>query len=98
MATTSTHDDADAPPKMDYPSHRRQYNRFLHLVKWSVIHFALLVPALYFFIIAGQGIVGTVMLILAVVALGYGVMSTSGIADDIDDTLESVSTPHQMGD
>lgn len=77
------------PPAMDYASHERTFRRFLHLLKWFVVHLALLIPALYFFIIAGQGVVGTVFLILAVVALGYGVISVPEAARDLGETVKA---------
>jgi hypothetical protein len=75
------------PPAMDYASHERTYRRFMHLLKWFVIHLALLLPALYFFIIAGQGVVGTLFLGLALAALGYGVISVPEAAKDLKQTF-----------
>ena len=45
MATSTTDDVRTEPPAMDYGSHQRQYERFLHLTKWFLIHAALLAPA-----------------------------------------------------
>lgn len=76
------------PPAMDYAAHERQYNRFLHLTKWFVIHLVLLLPALYFFIVAGEAVAGVLFLALAAVALGYGVISTPAVARDLGRALE----------
>lgn len=87
---------SDEPPVMDYPAHQRQYNRFLHLTKWFVIHLAVLVLALYFLIIAGQGIFGTVLLLIAIGLLGYGIMSTGAIRHDIEAAVESAGHPEAI--
>lgn len=94
MATSTTTDDVRTePPAMDYGSHRRQYERFLHLTKWFLIHAALLAPALYFYIIAGQGLAGTVFLVLGLAALAYGIISTGGIGRDLEAAVESAGHP-----
>jgi hypothetical protein len=79
---------SDIPPAMDYASHVRQFHRFIHLVKWFVVHMAFLLAALYFFLIGGQPIIGTVLLAIAVGALGYGILSTPQIARDFGRALE----------
>lgn len=78
---------------VDYRSHQRQYGRFLHLIKWFVIHMALLLPALYFFLIGGQAVTGTAFLVLALVALGYGIISTPGVGRDLEAAIESAGHP-----
>jgi hypothetical protein len=78
----------EVPPAMDYSSHQRQFYRFVHLMKWFVIHMAFLLPALYFYLIGGEPVVGTVFLALAVGALGYGILSTPSIARDLGRALE----------
>lgn len=75
--------EASIPPAMDYASHQRTFRRFIHLLKWFVVHMALLLPALYFFIIGGQAIAGTVFLILAVAALGYGIVTLAEATRDL---------------
>jgi hypothetical protein len=80
---------SEIPPAMDYASHLRQFHRFLHLVKWFVIHMAFLLVALYFFLIGGQPIIGAVFLAIAVGTLGYGILSTPQIARDIGRALEN---------
>lgn len=83
------------PPAMDYDSHRRQYRRFLHLTKWFVIHALILLPSLYFFLVGNQPLTGGILLAAAIVALGYGIVSTSGIKEDVEETIESVTDPRR---
>ena len=89
MARSATpHDIGDdvrvEPPMLDYAAHKRQYNRFVHLLKWFIIHFALLLPALYFYIIAGDAMTGTVLLVLALGAFVYGILSIGSIRHDVE--------------
>jgi hypothetical protein len=74
---------AEDVPQMDYPSHQRQYRRFMHLVTWFAIHMALLLPALYFFIIAAQPLVGAILLALGIGALIYGILSIPQVTRDL---------------
>lgn len=60
---------------MDFEHHVNTYNRFLHLTKWFVIHLAILIIALYFLVIAADGVGGALFLMLAIGALVYGVLS-----------------------
>jgi hypothetical protein len=78
----------DIPPAMDFASHERQYYRVVHLVKWFVVHALLLLPALFFMLVGGQPVTGTIFLALALGALGYGVLATPQIARDVDRALE----------
>lgn len=94
MATNASTDDVRTePPAMDYRSHERQYERFLHLTKWFIIHAVFLVPALYFYIIAGSGTAGTILLLAALAALAYGITSTGGIGRDIEAAVDSAGHP-----
>lgn len=96
MAIDSTRDDVrTVPPAMDYASHRRQYRRFLHLTKWFVIHALIMLPALYFFLVGNQPLVGGILLAAAIAALGYGIVSTAGIKKDVEETIESVTDPRR---
>jgi len=89
MATISQVSDIhEEPPAMDYASHVRQFNRFLHLLKWFVVHVALMLPALYFYIIGHQPVTGTIFLALGVAALGYGIISTSAIRHDVQAAID----------
>jgi hypothetical protein len=79
----SLQDTADDTPRMDYASHQRQFDRFIHVLKWFVIHALIMLPGLYFLIVGGQPVVGTLFVILAVAALGYGIFTTSTVARDV---------------
>ena len=85
------------PPAMDYASHERQYRRFLHLLKWFVVHVALLLGAVYSYLVASQPVAGTLFLVLGLAALGYGIVTTSGIRQDIEAAVESAGHPGQVG-
>lgn len=74
---------AESAPWQDFPAHVRTYNGFLHLLKWFVVHLALLLPALFCFIVVGQPVAGAVLLVIAVVAFGYGVVSLPSAGRDI---------------
>jgi hypothetical protein len=94
MADTSIADDVRTePPEMDYRSHRRQFERYLHLLKWFVIHMLLILPMLYFFLVGHQLVTGTMFLILALAALAYGVVSMGSIARDVEAGFESAGHP-----
>jgi hypothetical protein len=58
-----------------FQEHVNTYNRFLHLVKWFVLHIGVLVVALYFFIIQANPGAGGVLLALSIGALAYGIIS-----------------------
>ena len=79
--------DTPAPPVsgMDYPAHVETYNRFLNLVKWFIYHMCLLVPALYFLIIGGNMLLGTILVVLAIALLIFGLMRNPHIRDDVTD-------------
>lgn len=97
MAPTPPPDDIQTePPAMDYRSHQRQYERFLHLTKWFIIHAVFLMPALYFYIIAGQGVAGTIFLLIGLGALAYGIVTTGGIGRDIEAAVESTGHPGRV--
>lgn len=75
-------------PRRDFVSHVRQYNRFLHLLRWFIVHALLVLPALYFFLVGGNAIAGVIFLALAVGALGYGIISTPEVARDVGHAIE----------
>jgi hypothetical protein len=93
MATGQATDIRTEPPRRDYRSHKRQFDRFLHLTKWFIIHAALLLPALYFYVVAGEGIAGTAFLLLGLIALAYGVLTTGGIGRDVEAAIDSTGHP-----
>jgi hypothetical protein len=76
-----------AVPSMDYASHIGTYNRFLNLLKWFIVHMFFLAPALYFMIVAGNSIAGSILLLLAVVVLVYGLMRNPNVREDIDQAM-----------
>lgn len=78
----------DIPPAMDYASHERTYRRFLHILRWVVAHMLLLLPALYFLVVGGQPLIGTMFLVLAIIALGWGVISTPEAARDLKQAFD----------
>jgi hypothetical protein len=67
MATTpapAAHDDI---PAMDYPQHEATYRGFIAMLKGSIVGLAFLMLSLYAFIVAGNAIVGVVLLALMIV-------------------------------
>lgn len=75
-------DDGLYREEMDYPAHIRTWNRFIHMLKWFIIHLVCVAVALYFFLVASLHFVGVFMLICAAVALGYGFVSIGRIGPD----------------
>ena len=84
-------DPALSPPPpasgMDYESHVQTYNRFVHLVKWFMIHMAFVVVALYFFIIEHNGIAGAVVLLAGIAVLLFGLFRNPNVRRDVKGTL-----------
>ena len=72
---------------MDYAAHYLTYDRFLHLTKWVIIHFAILVVGLYLCIIAGQTTFGLILIALALVVLGFGISRMPKVKRDIEDAM-----------
>jgi hypothetical protein len=68
--------------EMDYPAHIRTWNRFVHLLKWVVVHFICIGISLYFFLVASAHLMGVVMLAVAVAAIGYGIVTTGRIGPE----------------
>jgi hypothetical protein len=69
--------------EMDYPSHFKTYNRFIHLVKWFCIHMAFVLVALYCLIIAHQAVLGTVLLLVGILVLIYGIVRHPNVNRDL---------------
>ncbi|QYO76087.1 aa3-type cytochrome c oxidase subunit IV [Devosia salina] len=69
-------------PGMDYPAHVRTYNGFMNLLKWFVIHIAILLAGLYFVVLAGDPYAGGVLILAAIGALVYGLLNNPGIRQD----------------
>lgn len=83
---TSETASAESPVKssesaIDYRAHEMTYAGFLHLLRWFVIHLGLLLVGLYFLMMQGNGLGGTLFIVLAVGAIGYGVVTIGRTAD-----------------
>jgi hypothetical protein len=63
-ATHAPEDIQELPPAMDYAQHNATWNAVTAMVKWSIIALGITCIALYFFIEAGQPVVGTLLLLL----------------------------------
>ena len=74
---------------MDYPAHVRTYNRFINFLQSMIAHLAFLVMALYFFIIAHNPVVGTILLVIAVLVLLYGLFRNPAINRDFNQALDT---------
>lgn len=74
---------------MDYPAHVRTYNRFINLLQSVIGHFVFLIPALYFFIIGHNVVAGTVLLVISVLVLLYGLFRNPAINRDFNQALDS---------
>jgi ABC-type nickel/cobalt efflux system permease component RcnA len=73
--THATHHSETVVEAMDYGEHNRTWGLVTSLVKWGIFTCAMLVLALYFFIIAGNAWMGLVLLLLVpVVIIGTAVM------------------------
>ncbi len=64
----------------DYRDHARTYYSFVHLLRWIVAHFALVLVSLYFLAVANQPLLGSLLLGLAILVGGFGIVSTSSAA------------------
>ncbi|HEY4201111.1 MAG TPA: aa3-type cytochrome c oxidase subunit IV [Devosiaceae bacterium] len=75
----------DTPPVHmggDFAEHEKTYHGVLHLVKWVIVHLALLIVGLYFIIFGNAGPFGTFLIMASAVALAYGVISTPRVAEE----------------
>lgn len=68
---------------VDYASHKRQFDRFLHILKWFVIHALLMLAGLYYLVIEGEAVAGTLFVLLAVAVISYGIFTISSVARDV---------------
>ena len=71
----------------DYLSHVRTYNRVLGMAKWFVLHMAIILPALYFFVIAGNPGMGAALIVLSIGILIYGFLRRTSIRRDLAEGL-----------
>jgi uncharacterized protein (DUF58 family) len=69
---------------MDYPAHIQTYNGFMNLLKWFTIHMVLLLVGLYFMIIANNAWTGAFFIVVAIVALVYGLMRNPNMRQDVE--------------
>ena len=63
-AAHAPEDIKEIPPAMDYAQHQATWHAVTGLVKWSIVALLIICVALYFFIEAGQPVVGTLLLLL----------------------------------
>lgn len=67
----------DIPPAMDYAQHEGTYRGFLQMTRYTIAALLLVVLALYSFIVAGQPVIGTLLLLaIPVGAVGLAVMGS----------------------
>lgn len=67
----------EIPPAMDYAQHERTYRGFLQLTRYTIAALLLVILALYSFIVAGQPVMGTLLLLaIPVGAVGLVVMGS----------------------
>jgi hypothetical protein len=63
-ATPAPEDIQELPPAMDYAQHEATWKAVTAMIKWSIIALGVICIALYFFIEAGQPVIGTLLLML----------------------------------
>ncbi len=79
-ATHAPSDIHELPPAMDYAQHNGTYEGFVTMVKWGIITMALVVVALYCFIIGHQPVIGTLLLLAIPVGAVVQVVTKSRVA------------------
>lgn len=96
MASSSTiHPDPFLPAEgvgddeVDFPSHVRTYNRFVHTLGWFAFHVLIILAALYFFAIANNPALGITLIVVALAVLGIGLSRRSPIQRDLAAGLRS---------
>jgi hypothetical protein len=75
------------PGQMDYQEHIKTYDRFLRLLKWFVLHMAVLLVALYFFIIDDNMGAGIALLLVSAAMLVYSVFTTANMRRDAESAI-----------
>jgi len=83
--TESGADAAVRHPGPDFAEHERTFHGFMHLGRWFIAHLALLVLGLYSMVYGGSNLFGGFLVMLAVIAFGYGVVSTPAAAEKLGD-------------
>lgn len=64
----------------DFSEHTGTYNGFVHLAMWFLIHIGLLLIGLYAMTLGGSASGGAVLIVAAIAALIYGIVSTPASA------------------
>lgn len=77
--------DAIHHPGPDFAEHERTFHGFMHLGRWFILHLALLLSGLYAMVYGGANTFGAFLIMLAVVAFGYGIVSTPEAAEKLGD-------------
>lgn len=70
-----------AHPGPDFAEHEKTFHGFMHLGRWFIVHLALLILGLYAMVFGGAGVFGGFLILLALIALGYGIISTPEAAE-----------------
>lgn len=77
----------------DLASHILMYNRVLSVAKFFIIHLAIIVIGLYFFVIALNPTAGAIMFLISIVLLVYGFLRRRPIRDDIAAAMSGSPEP-----
>ena len=72
-----------SPVEMDMPAHIATYNMFLNILKWFIVHLAILMTGLYFVIIANNPTFGMILVLVAIGAFFYGVLRNPKSNQDV---------------
>jgi hypothetical protein len=75
--TTDTTAEEVFSPHMDYPQHEATWEGFVQFVKWGIAALTIIVVALYFYIVAGNAALGTVLLLLIPVGVIWAMVTGS---------------------
>lgn len=62
--------------RSEYLYHEKTFHGFLHVVRWFLMHIALLLSGLYFGVIQGAVAGAWFLIAVAIVALGMGLLTT----------------------
>jgi hypothetical protein len=68
-------------PGPDFAEHERTFHGFMHIGRWFVAHLALLILGLYAMVYGGSTEFGAFLILLAAIALVYGIISTPEAAE-----------------
>ncbi|UJQ95248.1 aa3-type cytochrome c oxidase subunit IV [Mariluticola halotolerans] len=62
----------------EYAAHERTYHGFVHVARWFCIHLTFVLVGLYFVVIQGAVTGGLFLILLGLIALVYGLVTTPG--------------------